>query len=132
MRTTLVLLALAALGTACGAKVTVDGDAGLLGGGGSGGSLPANEVACDVTEGGVHVCITFTSSSPSELMAEKEACTSASGTMVGACSGTNALGTCSVSAGGITEAETFYTTSGLTAAAAQMACTDDGGNWTGG
>jgi hypothetical protein len=120
--------------TACGAKVTVDSDGGLLGNGGSGngGGSAGNAATCDETVGGTHICTTYMSISSAELSAEHTACTAAGGTVVSACSTTNALGTCAVSAGGITAALTYYAGNGLTAAVAQMACTASGGAWTGG
>ena len=122
------LVVAAVLVAGCGGKVVLDGGGSSTGGGGG---APSG-TACDVTMGGVHVCLTLGGVTSSEASSFETACAAQGGTSPGACADANRLGICTVTAAGITESIVYYADGGLTASVAEQSCTSGGGTWAAG
>ncbi len=113
-------------------------------GGGGGGSGPSGSTgtgsgsssfACDYANyagSGAHWCWAYSATGYDVSQAYSQACVSAKGTSVAACSTTDALGKCTFSAsgGGITITNTifYYKSANLTAMSAEQSCKDNGKN----
>jgi hypothetical protein len=125
----LALGAGAVLVSACGGGGSSGNGNGSSGGGSGGGSSGggATGFGCSQSVAGNQFCYVYSNLTSSQVMAEQQACTMASGSVVMSCPSAGRIGCCAVTMGGMSVDECYYFGDASTDS---QACTMSGGTWS--